>query len=87
MILFVALGLTLAIAVAFRNQRPQWLRQMESQPERWLQCAWRGDNRRGVWHVLAFPWGFEDDDNDQEDRLHLGLDDGPFDRLDRGGEL
>jgi hypothetical protein len=64
----VAVALGLAIFAAFWNQRSQLLRHMGSQPERWLQMAWSGDNnRRGVGHV---PWEFQDrDDGSPEDDM------------------
>ena len=93
----VVVALGLAIFAAFWNQKPQWFRHMESQPERWLQWAWNGGNNgRRVGHVPAYPWEFQDGDDGLDrldiglDRLDIGLDDGPFDRLDiglDGGEL
>ncbi len=90
MIFSVALGL--ALFAALHNQKPQWLRHMESQPERWLQWAWSGGNNRpGIGHVPPYPWEFQDGDDGDDggddllDRLRLG--DGPFDRRDIGGEL
>jgi hypothetical protein len=72
----VALGL--AILAAFWNQNPQWTRDMESQPERWLQWAWAwsgGNNEHRVGHVPAYPW-VQDGDDGLLDRLHVGIGDG-----------
>jgi hypothetical protein len=78
-ILSTALGL--AIFAASWNQRPQWLRHMEPQPECWLQRAWNeGNNGHRVGHVPAYPWEYQDGDDSLDD--DDGLDDGPFDRLD-----
>ena len=87
----VVVALGLAVFAASWKRNPQWLRHMESQPDRWLQWAWsEGNNGRRVRHVPAYPREFQDGDDDLYDRLHVGLDDGPFDHLDIGfddGEL
>ena len=71
------IALVLAIFATFWDQRPQYLRKMESQPKHWLQWAGSGgDNGYGVKHDQAYSWGFHEGDDDQEDRLHVGLDGG-----------
>jgi hypothetical protein len=80
-ILSTALGLAIFVASWNHWQRPQWLRDMEPQPERWLQRAWNeGNNGRRVGHAPAYPWEYQasDDGLDDDD----GLDGDPFDRLD-----
>jgi hypothetical protein len=73
----VVIALGLAIFATFRDQRPQYFRHIESPPERWLPWAWsRGNNGYEVRHVPAHLWEFQDGDDDQEGRLHVGLDDG-----------
>jgi hypothetical protein len=68
----IAVALSVAIFATF----------IESQPERWLQRAWSGGNNgHKVGYVPAYPWEFQDGDDSLPDR-HVGVDDGPLDRLD-----
>ncbi len=93
----VVVTIGLVIFAAFCNQRPQWLRHVESQPGRLLQWAWSGGNNgRSVGHVPAYPWDLQQDGDDglldrlqSHVRLDVDRDDGRFDRLDVGhdGEL
>jgi hypothetical protein len=84
----VAVALSLAILAAFWDQKPQWIRLMDSQLERLLQWAWSGrnDGHRDS-HVPTYPREFQDSD---DSLLNVGFDYGPFDHLEIGlddGEL
>lgn len=76
----VVIALGLAFFATFRDQRPQYLRHTESQPDGWLKWAWSGGNKGyRVRHVSAYySREFQDGDDDQleEYHLHVGLDDG-----------
>lgn len=76
----VAVALSLAILAAFWNQKPQWIRHMESQPEHLLQWAGSGrNNGHRDDHVPAYLRKSQDDD---DGLLNIGFDYGPFDHLD-----